>query len=298
MDATSNSSCIGSCVCNASPLKAGADPSAWRAWSTSCKPRPEGSVPNQNPKQGVTTHRLNSPVLTRGKNGLATYVHKITPIQDIHAMHMFFETDGIHVNKWFSTSNSRHKQWELMLSTLPEFGAIFSDLNFAVDQRSKGSHKPENAWLDGWKIAFLFSGAILVSGSVFHHHCPHLFLNLFWVKNWDKSWMIVQSSDGAFFIPIIPRVYILQSYQGFKQDFEDFVLSGCKKTYIVPLKKNMMMKHGECKWQFKDQTKKPGKFTDPGVWDTYKHHCFLIMNKWWLKKADPAVFLCFFLGCG
>jgi len=66
-----------------------------------------------------------------------------------------------------------------MLSTLPEFGAIFSDLNFAVDQRSKGSHKPEHAWLDGWKIAFLFSGAILVSGSVFHHHCPHLFLNLF-----------------------------------------------------------------------------------------------------------------------
>ena len=70
-----------------------------------------------------------------------------------------------------------------MLSTLPEFGVLFSDLNFAVDQRSKGSHKPENAWLDGWKITFrlggLCSGAISVSGSVLHHHCPHLFLNLF-----------------------------------------------------------------------------------------------------------------------
>ena len=80
-------------------------------------------------------------------------------------------------------------------------------------------------------------------------------------------------------------------YQGFKQYFEGFVLTRCKNH--IPLQKNMVVKHGACKWRLKEIKPITRIFTNPRY--THKYRWCLTMNKMMVQKDDPLPFWIFLL---
>ncbi len=112
------------------------------------------------------------------------------------------------------------------------------------------------------------------------------------------KWMVYNGKpyqNGWFGGTIIFRnthIYIyICKYQGFKQYFEGFVSTRCKNH--IPLQKNMVVKHGACKWRLKEIKPITRIFTNPRY--THKYRWCLTMNKMMVQKDDPLPFWAFLL---